>query len=227
MAVVAGSPAQRAGLLADDQLVAVNGRALSAATLSRNAVATRAPVEFAQRVLSEEMAKGEVILRVSRASGYHDVRFTAASGCASRVELVTGGEVNAWTDGRQVTVGDGILARCRTDGDLALVIGHELAHNLLRHGERPAASGSAGQPLRLTGTGSAATRETEEEADRLAVRMARAAEYDLSGALSFLTALLEDDGEARGDGTHPAPARRLALLEAEIAAADAGLVARR
>ena len=224
--MVAGSPAQRAGLLADDQLVAVNGKALSAVTPLRDAAATRAPVELAQRIMREEMAKGEVVLGVSRRDGYHDVRFTTESGCASDVELVTGGEVNAWTDGRRVTVGDGILARCRTDGDLALVIGHELAHNLLRHSDGPA-SGSARPRLRLTGTGSAAMRESEEEADRLAVRMARAAEYDLSGALSFLTGLLEAEGVGRADGTHPAPARRLAVLEAEIASADAEWVARR
>jgi beta-barrel assembly-enhancing protease len=223
MAVVAGSPAQLSGLSANDQLISVNSRALGAAAAA-DASPTRAPVEFAQRILAEEMAKGEVVLRLSRADGYHDVRFTAESGCASGVELLTGGEANAWTDGQRVVIGDGILAHCRTDGALALVIGHELAHNLLRHGHRREADGSAAERLRLTGPGSPAMQEKEEEADRLAVQMASAAAYDLSDALPFVTALLEADSEGRATGTHPAPARRLALLKAEIAAADAARV---
>lgn len=221
MAVVAGSPAQRAGLTANDQLVSANGRALSGPATTSNADPAGAPVERARRILAEEMGKGEVLLRVSGASGLRTVRFTADAGCAANVELVTGTEVNAWADGRQVLVSDGLVAHCATDGDLALVIGHELAHNFLHHSQRLAASGSASRRLRLTGTGSAEMRQTEEEADRLGVRLASAAAYDLSDSLSFLTALLEADGAGRAAGTHPAPARRLALLRAEIAAAGA------
>ncbi|MDB5693386.1 MAG: hypothetical protein JWO81_2449, partial [Alphaproteobacteria bacterium] len=81
MAVVAGSPAQRSGLTADDQLVSVNGRALSGAKAASNADPTRAPVERAQHILAEELGKGAVSLRVSGAGGLRDVRFTAESGC--------------------------------------------------------------------------------------------------------------------------------------------------
>jgi hypothetical protein len=220
MAVVAGSPAQRSGLATDDQLVSVNGRALSA-TMASSAAPTRAPVERAQHILSEEMGKGAVSLRVAGASGLRDIRFAAEAGCASSVELATGDEVNAWADGQRVVVSEGIVAQCGTDGDLALVIAHELAHNLLHHSRRLAAGGSV-RRLRLTGSGSAEMRETEEEADRLGVRLARAAAYDLSDAVAFLGALLRADGAAGAAATHPAPARRLALLRAAIAAAGVG-----
>ena len=217
MAVVPGSPAQSAGLAADDQLLAVNGRALNDAGFAANAEPTREPLERAQHILREEMAKGEVALRVAGSSGLHDLRFTAEIGCASNVELVTGAAVNAWADGQRVEISDGIVARCRTDGDLALVIAHEIAHNLLHHGQRSAAGG-AQLRLRLTGSGSAEMRETEEEADRLGVRLARTASYDLSDAVSFLGALLAEAGVGETATTHPAPARRLALLRAAIAA---------
>jgi hypothetical protein len=218
MAVVAGSPAQRSGLVADDRLVSVNGRVLNDAGFGAGAEPTRAPVERAQHILAEEMGKGDVTLRVSGASGLHDVRFTADVGCASSVELATGETVNAWADGQRVVISDGLVAQCRTDGDLALVIAHELAHNFLHHSRRLAAGGPALRRLQLMGEGSAAMRETEEEADRLGVRLARAAAYDLSDAVPFLAALLEADGAGREAGTHPAPARRLALLRAAIAA---------
>lgn len=221
MAVVPDSPAQRSGLTADDQLLSVNGRVLSAAIAIPPAAPSRRSVELAQRILVEEMMKGEVILGILRLGAHHDVGFTADRGCASEVEMVTSGEVNAWSDGERVVVSDGLVARCRTDAELALVIGHELAHNLLRHSEELATGGSVNRRLHLTGIGSDASREMEEEADRLAVRIASAASYDLSDALSFVTGLLEAESAVGVAGTHPAAGRRLALLEAEIASADA------
>jgi Zn-dependent protease with chaperone function len=218
MAVVSSRPAQRSGLQAQDQLVSVNGRALSVAKAS--ARSTNKAVAFAQNILAEEMAKGEVKLRISRGGELYDLQFTADIGCASDVELLAGGGANAWADGTRVVVGDGLIAHCRTDSDLALVIAHELAHNLLRHSERLSAAGSGRRGLQMTGTPSAERQETEEKADRLGVRMATAAAYDLSGALSFVTALMRTDDEGNMGGTHPSSARRLALLSAEIATAS-------
>lgn len=164
------------------------------------------------------MAKGEVSLRVSGAGGLRNLRFTAEIGCASNVELVTGTAVNAWADGRGVMISDGIVAKCGSDGALALVIAHELAHNLLHHSQRLAADGTAVGRLRLTGSASAEMRETEEEADRLGVRLAQGAAYDLSDAVAYLGPLFEREGGGPSAPTHPAPARRLALLRAAIAA---------
>lgn len=216
MAVVAGSPAQRSGLAADDQLISVNGRALPGA-VSRSSP-TSATVDLARNILAEEMAKGEVVLRIFRESGFQDVRFTAEIGCAVDAELMTGGEVNAWADGQRVVISDGILARCATDGDLALVIAHELAHNLLHHSQRLADMGLGSRKFALSRTGLAGSREKEEEADQLGVRLASAAGYDLSDVLVFLNALLDANGVDRPAGTHPATAKRLDLVRAEIAA---------
>jgi Zn-dependent protease with chaperone function len=217
MAVVSSGPAQRSGLQADDQLVSVNGRSLSVAKAVSNTGSTNEAVAFAQGILAEEMAKGEVKLRISRGAQIHEARFAADIGCASDVELLPGAGVNAWADGKRVVVSDGLIAHCRTDNDLALVIAHELAHNLLRHSERLSAVSSGHRRLQMRT--SSAEQETEEEADRLGVRMATAAAYDLSGALPFVTALLGADDEGTIGGTHPTSARRLALLRAEIATA--------
>ena len=222
MAVVDRSPADMAGLEADDQLLFVNGKALSPDE-GPNALPTRVFVERAEKIILEEMKAGEVTLRVSGARGLRDIRFAPELGCSSNVELVPGKDVNAWADGKRVVVSAGILARCATDDDLALVIAHELAHNLLRHSHKLAeADGSTGTPTGILGRGSAMMRETEEEADELAVRMATAADYDLSRAAAFISDLLSDPSVASGSGTHPAPGRRQALLRAEIAASGGG-----
>lgn len=219
MAVVSGSPAGEAGLTAEDQLVSVNGRALITGVAGANLPPTRAFVQRTQEIMLEEMKTGEVTLRVSSARGLRDVRFTPELGCSSNVELVPGDEVNAWADGQRVVIGAGLLARCGTDDDLALVIAHELAHNLLGHSHKLAAAGAQSRVMRIRGSGSTMMRETEEEADRMAVKMTTTAAYGLIGAEAFMSRLLDGRNAAPTGGTHPMRDRRLALLRGEIAAA--------
>jgi len=217
MAVVEGSPAARAGLAPDDRLIAINGQALApSAAASRP---SRAPVERAERMIAQASEKGEIVLRVGSSRGEHDVRFRADRGCPADVELLPGDAVNAWADGERVVVSAGIVRRCRDDDDLALVIAHELAHNLLHHGRRLASAPDRKGGLFLrSGTTARGTQKAEEEADRLAVRLTRAAGYDLSGAGDFLTDVAGAGPPAPGARTHPTLRRRLALLKREIAA---------
>jgi hypothetical protein len=221
MAVVAGSPADRAGLKADDQLVSVNGRALPLAAAGPGDSPTRAAVEQSETILLEAMKTGDVTIRVLRAGRHRDVHFAPELGCVTNVELVPGREVNAWADGERVVISAGIVAQCGTDADLALVIAHEIAHNLLGHSHKLAGAGGGrpGEVMRLRGSGSAALRRTEEEADRLAVALASAASYDLARAGAFMARLLENPAAAAAADTHPAADRRLKLLGAAIAAA--------
>lgn len=223
MAVVPLSPADMAGLTADDQLMSVNGRALSPGAADPSDRPTRASVERSERIILEEMKTGKVTLRVSSAGGLREVRFVPELGCTSNVELVPGGEVNAWADGERVTISTGLLAQCITNADLALVIAHELAHNILRHSRKlAAAGGSERKVMELLGSGPAIMRETEEEADRLAIKMTTAAAYDMSQADAFMSRLLVGRDAASMAGTHPTTDRRLKLLRAEIAVARDG-----
>jgi hypothetical protein len=222
MAVVAGSPAGTAGLQADDQLLFVNGRDLGAKDSPADMPPTRAFVERARQILTEELGKGPATLRISRAGIVHDLQFTADMGCPAFVELVLGEDANAWADGARIVVSDGLLAHCATDDDLALVIGHELAHNLLRHGPKASAGEAAGLLSLIPAGGSIESTESEEEADRLAVRLAGAAAYDLSGAEAFLAGLLKTEAGDSTIATHPKRARRLALLRSAIAGLAGG-----
>ena len=221
MAVVPHSPVERAGLKADDQLLTVNGKALRGEVLKPDRAPTRTAVQGVQEIFIEEMKKGEVTLGIIGAQGRREIRFTPEPGCTSNVELLPGEAVNAWADGERVVIGAGLLARCKTDADLALVIAHELAHNLLRHSHwLTVVHGPHAKKLGLRGSGPVIMREAEEEADRLAVRLTIAAAYDVSGAEAFLSGLLDDRESAADSGTHPETARRLGLLRAAIAVAQ-------
>ena len=220
MAVVAGSPAAKAGLTADDQLVSVNGRELGGASVALTGAPARALVDRAQGILVEELSKGEISLRILRAGNPRDLRFAAEIGCRSDVELIPDGDVNAWADGGHIVIAAGLLRRCATDEDLALVIAHELAHNILHHGRRLALAGATRGPRPgLTGSELADMQQMEMDADRLAIGLVSGAAYDLSGAEAFLAGLLRDNAGPQAAATHPLPERRLGLLRAGIAAA--------
>ena len=220
MAVIAASPAASAGLRAGDQLISVNGRSLGIHT--SGIMPTRGSVEAVRLLLVAEMQRGVVTLRVGAADRIRNVRFVAAQGCPSNVELVPGTAVNAWADGNRVIVSEGLLAKCATDDDLALVVGHEFAHNLLHHRRRLAAKGiTASTLLPMNDTISQEIRETEEEADRTGVNLAVTAGYNLSDTGKFLTALLGPGATIAA--THPDLERRQTLLRAAITETRRGL----
>ncbi|WBH18047.1 M48 family metalloprotease [Sphingomonas radiodurans] len=138
--------------------------------------------------------------------------------CLSQVELVADNTINAWADGERVMITTAILDQCRTDDELAFVIGHEMSHNILHHRARLVADGVEMGLLPVSPAGSAKMRETEEEADRLAARITSAAGYDLAQAAPLIRRLLapvERHGPAAE--THPPSVRRLAMLKVAVA----------
>ena len=54
------------------------------------------------------------------------------SSCSNRVLFVNSGEVNAYTDGKNIAVTSGML-RFASDEELSLIIAHELAHCVEKH----------------------------------------------------------------------------------------------
>ena len=154
----------------------------------------------------------------ARAHREHGKPEAAAYAAGAAYELGHADEVNAWADGERVVVSSGIVEKCPSDDMLALVIAHEMAHNLLHHNRRLASATSAqGRQFQRYGEGSAAMLETEEEADRRAVSITAAAGYDLSEALPDLRGLMASDISVAVAATHPETERRLALLKTAIA----------
>ncbi len=104
-----------------------------------------------------------------------------------------------------VSVSTALARYAASDEDLALVIGHEMAHNVLRHSEK-----RAGRP-----------RSRERAADHAGLYLTARAGYDIGGADAFWRRFGDDNWRARlGVLTHPSPtARSKAIAEtaAEIA----------
>jgi predicted Zn-dependent protease len=122
--------------------------------------------------------------------------------CASTFWVDRRAKKDAGADGDQVRVTSGLIDFLTEDDELAAVIAHELAHNQLGH------------PAQLDGLKKGRAklvRETEIEADRLAVWLLANAGYDPQAAIRMWTRL------GKRQSKTPRLHERVAILEAEIA----------
>lgn len=158
--------------------------------------------------------------------------------------LVQSKEVNAWCmPGGKVVVYEGILPVCGDDEGLAVVMGHEIAHAIARHGNErmsqqmllEAGSAAAAYALKdkpettkaLLGTAIGLgsnygvvlpfSRKHEYEADRLGLIFMTIAGYQPEKAVEFWTRMSEATAGQKVPefmSTHPSDVNRIAQIEA-------------
>ena len=184
LTVLAGTPAARAGLVAGDVLLAVNGRPLPTGA-SVAAVAKREKwrslADEAEAELEAALRRGPADLKVLREGREIPLRLGSVPACLGRVRLARSTQVNAFATGRTVVMTLAMLRFLRSDDELAVVLGHELAHNIFGH---PATRDEEGI-LRGLGIKASAAWKREEVADRFGLRLMDAAGYDLDSAIPF------------------------------------------
>lgn len=173
-AVAAGSPAERSGLRAGSELLAIG--ALRLDTLPGVAPRDyRRAVEVHDRIDRDLAAGGRVVLTLRDTSGQETVAtVTGEPACRSRFELSDDGK-RAAADGARVIVDRAALTRNPDDDAAATLVAHELAHNILGHPAR----------LDATSRSPAAVAATEREADRLAVWLIANAGYPPEAGARF------------------------------------------
>lgn len=194
-AVAPGSPADRAGLMRGIAIAAIDGQ-----LIPTQSDAATIRIDAAIVMLAALDPAAPLTVTDGRGRTY---RLDAAPGCASAFRIERKGPQAA---------ANGVLVRLRFDlarsvadeAELAAVVAHELAHNILRHHARLAANRSA----RLV-------RETELEADRLSVWLMADAGYDPMAAVRFWNRHKRPLIRA---ATHPSRSERITAIEAEIAA---------
>ena len=221
LATVEGSPAARAGLRAGDVLLSVNGvpfpdpRAMAA---ERDRRTWRRQVEATEDMIEAALRAGPARFQILREGREFPLVLRAGRGCPLRIRLARSRQLNAFSDGRRVVITSRLLDFVASDDELATVIGHELAHVLLDHKKRLEAEDVPEGLLRSVGRNASRVRTTEEEADRLGLKLAWAAHYDMRAALSFWERLHRRVGPSLPFfRTHPSLGARRRLLE-EVAA---------
>jgi predicted Zn-dependent protease len=160
-----------------------------------------------------------------------------------QVEMVNATEINAFAlPGGFLYVNRGLLEAVRSEGELAGVLAHEIAHVALRHGTKQATKGTAAQTglgllmqilgrndrkagqiagvvggLGLNAAFLKFSRDAEGEADRAGARMMARAGYDPMAMASFFDLLAQQRRSNPGKverffSSHPAPGDRAQLI---------------
>lgn len=132
--VVSGGPAAKAGMLPGDVVTRVEGH--------------MAPKKSWPSWLSSYVknvgSTRPMAIEVRRQGQTKTLSATPVFVCDIPVELAEDGDVNAYTDAKKIVVYAGILRVAQTDAELAVVVGHELAHVTLGHRQKKQQNRMAG-----------------------------------------------------------------------------------
>ncbi len=232
VAVFDGAPAARAGILAGDILLAVNGEAV--------------PNDDVQAWLASRLetnSRANVRLDVFRSGKRIPVSILPEVACAHPVALAIDNDPNAFTDGKRIVVFSGLLRLAQNDAELATVLGHELAHINMGHIDKKTGNEIAGaigglvidvalavagvnsQGAFSKGFGSAGRQafatDFEREADYVGTYYVARAGYDPAQAERFWRTLAQENPQQIFfAGLHPTSPERFLLMQqanAEIA----------
>jgi hypothetical protein len=228
LSVVAGSPAAESGLRAGDVLLAIDGSTFPSqvgTAAERDRRGWRSMVERTEALIEGRLREGPARLTILREGATFDLTLSSRPGCAMRVRLARSRQNNAFADGRNVIMTTALLDFVESDDELAVVLAHELAHNLLGHRQQLREQRVPHGLLRGFGKNAARVRAAEEAADRLSVGLLWAAGYNLAAA-----PLLWRRYQARFGGqglfrTHPGLAARErqwneAIIELNVAGGE-------
>lgn len=183
LALAVDGPAEQGGLRLDDVILRIDGEAPDAGAMPPGP--SFAGMEAILALLDQALADGSATIEVRRDGTTMSLRVQPVRGCASRFQLIPSGRLNALADGRYVQVTTAIGNYAAADDELAAVLAHELAHNILRHRARLDAAGVQRGLLGNFGRNARLIRETEAEADRLSIYLLDRAGYDPEAAVRF------------------------------------------
>lgn len=217
VAVLPDSPAARAGIVPDDLILSIDGAAMPALDdpAYKDAIGW---MRAALDQLDAALSRGSATLAIGRGEGSVSVGLVGVPACASRFVVSNTKGLNAGADGQYVRVSQGMFAEFANDDELAAIVAHELAHNILGHRAVLDAQGVSRGLFGRMGKNAAKIRATEIEADRLSLLLMRDAGYRMAAATEFWGRFEKRHGYGIfADATHLNGRRRVDMLNAEIA----------
>ena len=219
-AVLPGSPLAAAGVQPGDVLLALGTQAVPGGA---NATAW-----FQQQVEQASARDAQALrLAVQRGGQRLELALTPVPLCTLALRYAISDAVNAAAGLGQLVVASGMLRFAVDDADLALVLGHEVAHAVLRHPESVAEAARARGEISSDAERDPYRQDKERDADRLGLYLTAAAGFDVSRAADLwrrMAARAPGAIQAGFGATHPSTPERFLLLQAvaaEVAARQA------
>lgn len=214
-----GSPAAQAGLRTGDLITGVNGTALDPGDGGRAPRFEGLAENIA--LLDRALARGPATLDVRRDGRTVQATVTPARACGYEVQLNPSDELNARADGRRLFISTALAGFAQGDDELAVILGHELAHHVLGHREWSDVGG-VGRSANEAKPVSEGEGGKERQADRVGLYLLARAGYDPAVAAPFWRRFGESNWRVRYPQLEHASAgvraRRLETVAAEIAA---------
>jgi membrane-associated protease RseP (regulator of RpoE activity) len=224
--VLEGSPAEAAGIKARDVIRSINGVHMS----NKEGL-----VQLYEKIGTDD----PLFYEVERSGENLSFTIKPERACRFPITLSPAQIINAFADGKQILVTRGMVNFARSDDELALVIAHEMAHNIMKHMEaRRQNMGvglladiavvllSRGQVRNTNFAGLAATaysKEFEAEADYVGLYIMAQAGMPIADAPKFwrrMAAAHPANIRTNHSATHPSTAYRMVALEETVKEID-------
>ena len=213
----------REHLLRGDKIIQINGDKVPNSTA--NTI----------RRLKQQLLKGPSLeLTIERNDRLHSITLTAVEVCDYPVQLSQQDAINAFADGSSIIVNAGLMRFAQKDSELALIIAHELAHNVADHGMEKIKGGLIGGlfDLAISSGGSIVSpaigvalganllsQSYEVEADKLAIRLMHQLDYPLQPLPEFWRRMATVHPSSIRHGqqaSHPTTVERYLIMKQEV-----------
>lgn len=223
MEVIPDSPAAIAGIRPHDEIIAMDDQQIAdlfPPELGNTKTADR--VEMISAWIGSALKISSRRLTIRRDGKIIQVTLAADFGCGGRMAYMPTGSVNAWSDGQYVAVTQAMIDFSRNDDELAFVVAHEMAHNLLRHNVKANMLPSATVPGMILSP----SHRKEMAADTFATELLYRTQYNsLNASLMFKRTVLSDLLDL--GLTHPLSFQRIATIRkatAQLQQRDSALI---
>lgn len=226
-----GSPAEKAGFQFGDELAYIDDNVIKGGKDAKK--------DFYKQL--DEMVKANKPLKIKiwRSGQEKILTITPVEACKSDISLTFDNALNAYADGKNIYITKGMMNFFQSEQEMALVISHELAHNVMHHIDAKKTNATIGMVFGiLLDIGAAAAGvntqgefskaggnigagafsvDFEKEADYVGLYFMANADYKINDAALFWRRMAaENPSSITLSTTHPSTAERFVGIEKTV-----------